>query len=104
MSSFVTVAAVDDLPPGERIVTEVNGTWIIILNVDGEYFAVEDLCSHEEYYLSEGQLDGFSLECPKHGACFDLRNGKPLCPPAITAIKRFAVRVEGGDVQVGGRL
>ncbi|MBK8025916.1 MAG: non-heme iron oxygenase ferredoxin subunit [Chloroflexi bacterium] len=104
MTDFVTVAQTHELAPGERLVAEVQGTWVIVFNIDGAYFAVEDMCSHEEYYLAEGALEGYSMECPKHGACFDVRTGQPLCPPAVSPIKRYAVRVEGDQLQVGKRL
>jgi 3-phenylpropionate/trans-cinnamate dioxygenase ferredoxin subunit len=104
MSEFVTVGALADLSPGGRWVVEAQHTWIVILNIDGALYAVEDMCSHEEYELSGGALDGFALECPKHHAAFDVRTGKPTLPPAVAPIRRFAVRVEDGMVQVGGRL
>lgn len=106
MAEFVTVCSLADLPPGERIVQEVGNTWVIVFNVGGEFYAVEDMCSHEEYYLSEGALNttDYSIECPKHGSYFDVRTGMPLCPPAVSPIKRYAVRVEGDQIQVGGRI
>jgi 3-phenylpropionate/trans-cinnamate dioxygenase ferredoxin component len=103
MAEFVTVASVDDLKPGERLVAEVGRDWVIIFNVGGTYYAVEDMCSHEEYYLSEGELDGTALECPKHGACFDITTGKHLTPPAVSPIRTFPVRVENGAIQVAKR-
>jgi 3-phenylpropionate/trans-cinnamate dioxygenase ferredoxin subunit len=103
MAEFVTVASVDDLKPGERLVVEVGRDWVIIFNVGGTYYAVEDMCSHEEYYLSEGELNGTTLECPKHGACFDITSGKHLSPPAVSPIRTFEVRVEDGAIQVAKR-
>ncbi len=103
MSDFVTIAKVEDLPPGERLVVELGRHWIVVFNVDGEFYAVEDNCTHEEYPLSEGTLDGYALECVKHGACFDVRDGKVLAPPAFVPVKTYAVRVENDDLQIAAR-
>ncbi|HVU12490.1 MAG TPA: non-heme iron oxygenase ferredoxin subunit [Phototrophicaceae bacterium] len=103
MAEFVTVATTDEIQPGDRIVVEVGDVWVVIFNVDGQYYAVEDMCTHEEYYLSEGHLDGFSLECAKHGAQFDVRTGKVLAPPALIPVKTFQVQVVGDEVQVARR-
>jgi nitrite reductase/ring-hydroxylating ferredoxin subunit len=99
--TFVTVAKTADLPVGESLVVELGRRWVLIMNVDGELFAVEDMCSHEEFALSEeGSLDGFTLTCNKHGACFDVRTGAVLCPPAMLSIKTFAVRIVEDSIQV----
>ncbi|MEO8397948.1 MAG: non-heme iron oxygenase ferredoxin subunit [Chloroflexota bacterium] len=103
MTEFVTVATTDEMAPGERIVVEVDDVWVVIFNVGGQFYAIEDMCSHEEYMLSEGEIDGYSLECPKHGARFDVRDGKVLAPPAVSPVKAYAVRVVGHEVQLGRR-
>ena len=100
MPEFVTVATVDELKSGDRIVVEIDDVWVVIFNVDNHYYALEDMCSHEEYYLSEGELDGYAIECTKHGAQFDIRNGEVLAPPAMTPVKWYQVRVQDGEVQV----
>ena len=71
--TWYTVATTDEIKPGERIVVEIDDVWVVVFNVGGQYYALEDMCSHEEYYLSEGELDGYAIECPKHGAQFDVR-------------------------------
>ncbi len=100
MPDFVTVATVDELKSGDRIVVEIDDVWVVIFNVDDHFYALEDMCSHEEYYLSEGMLDGYAIECSKHGAQFDIRNGQVLAPPANTPVKWYQVRVQAGEVQV----
>lgn len=100
MPEFVTVATVDELKSGDRIVVEIDDVWVVIFNVDDHYYALEDMCSHEEYYLSEGELDGYAIECSKHGAQFDIRSGEVLAPPAVTPVKWYQVRVQDGEVQV----
>jgi len=103
MTEFVTVATTDEMEPGDRIVVEIDDVWVVVFNVGGQYYALEDKCSHEEYMLSEGDIDGYSLECPKHGARFDVRDGKVLAPPAVAPVRAYAVRVVGDEVQVGRR-
>lgn len=100
MPEFVTVATTDELKSGDRIVVEIDDVWVVVFNVDGKYYALEDMCSHEEYYLSEGTLDGYALECAKHGAQFDIRNGQVLAPPAVIPVKWYATRIVGDEVQV----
>ncbi len=100
MPEFVTVATVAELKSGDRIVVEIDDVWVVIFNVDDHYYALEDMCSHEEYYLSEGELDGYAIECSKHGAQFDIRSGAVLAPPAVTPVKWYQVRVQDGEVQV----
>ncbi len=100
MSDFVTVATVDEIPVGERIVVEFKRNWVVIFNVDGVLYAVEDQCSHEEYPLSDGYIVDCEIECAKHGARFDLRDGHVTAPPAFSPIKVFRVRIEDGNVQL----
>lgn len=97
---FVTFGTVDEFPAGSREVFDLDRLSIILFNVDGTFYAVENMCSHAEYELDGGQLDGCSLECPKHGAWFDIRSGEALSAPAYKAIKTFPVRVEADEVQV----
>jgi 3-phenylpropionate/trans-cinnamate dioxygenase ferredoxin subunit len=100
MSDWITVAPVGDVPPGERIVVELGRHWVVIFNVDGEFYALEDQCTHEEYPLSDGALIDHTVECAKHGACFDLRTGAVVAPPAFVPVKTYPIRIENGDIQV----
>lgn len=100
MARWITVANTEELAPGDRIVVEVDDYYIAIFNVDGSYYAVEDVCTHDDGPVAEGELDGFEIECPRHGARFDLRTGEALTLPAVMPIKRFDVRVDGGEVQI----
>jgi 3-phenylpropionate/trans-cinnamate dioxygenase ferredoxin subunit len=103
MADFVTVAQVDEIPPGERLVVEMGRSWVVIFNVDGTLYALEDQCSHEEYPLSDGFIDGCEVECAKHGARFDLRTGKNTAPPALVPVRAYDVRVLGDEVQIARR-
>jgi nitrite reductase/ring-hydroxylating ferredoxin subunit len=103
MAEFVTVAKTSDIPPGERLVVQLGRTWVVIFNVDGNLYAIEDECSHEEYPLSDGILDDCEIECVHHGARFDITTGKNLSPPALIPIKSYEVLVEGDDISIAKR-
>jgi len=98
---FVTVASVDELPNGERILIDIDGEPIAVFNIAGEYFAIMDVCSHDDGPVAEGEVSGFEITCPRHGAHFDIRDGKALTLPAVVDIPAYPVRVSGDEVQIG---
>lgn len=98
---FLTVAQVDELPSGERKLIDVDGMPIVVFNIAGEYFAIADVCSHDSGPVGEGEVEGMQIECPRHGARFDLRTGKVLSLPAVVDIPAYPVRVEGDEIQIG---
>ena len=100
MSEFVTVAKLPDIPPGHIKHVDVQGKPVVLCNVDGQVFAVGNLCTHDNGPLSGGSLEGFAIECPRHGAQFDVRNGKVLRFPAARPIPAYEVHVEGDEVKV----
>ncbi|MBN2303354.1 MAG: non-heme iron oxygenase ferredoxin subunit [Anaerolineae bacterium] len=100
MPRYVTALQTADIPPGKREVVEIEGLYIAIFNVDGTYYAIEDVCTHDDGPLAEGDLDGCEIECPRHGARFDIRTGKALSMPAVVDVRAFPVRVEGDAVQL----
>ncbi len=97
---FVRVATTSDVPPGTIKAVEVEGERIALCNVDGEFRAVQDECTHEHFPLSEGQLEGDVLTCSLHGARFDVETGEVLGLPADEPVKIYQVRVEGEDILV----
>lgn len=97
---FVTVAKTSEIPPGERDVFEIQGLYIAVFNVGGTYYAIEDVCTHDDGPLAEGDLHGFEIECPRHGARFDIRTGKVLSLPAVVDVPWYPVHIEGDDIQV----
>lgn len=103
MAEFVTVATLDEIPPGERIVVELGRTWVAVFNVDGSFYAIEDRCTHDDGPLAEGELDGTVIECPRHGACFDITTGKVLTPPAFVDVPVFDVRVQDDQIKIARR-
>jgi 3-phenylpropionate/trans-cinnamate dioxygenase ferredoxin subunit len=103
MTEFVTVATTDEIPPGERLVAEVGRHWVAVFNVDGVYYAIEDLCSHDDGPLADGKLTGCVIECPRHGATFDITNGRVLSAPALVDVPAYRVRVEDDKIQIAPR-
>jgi 3-phenylpropionate/trans-cinnamate dioxygenase ferredoxin component len=92
--------SVGDIPVGQREVFDTDIASIILFNVEGQFYAVENLCSHENYELAEGELEACILKCPKHGATFDIRTGQHLSAPAYFPITIYPSRIEGNAVQV----
>jgi 3-phenylpropionate/trans-cinnamate dioxygenase ferredoxin subunit len=100
MAEWVTVARVEELPPGQWRVVDVEGTHIAVFNLQGEYFAIEDVCTHDGGILTGGTVEGSQIICPRHGARFSIKTGEALTAPAYEPTATFPVRVEKGQVQV----
>jgi 3-phenylpropionate/trans-cinnamate dioxygenase ferredoxin subunit len=100
MANYVRVARADDIPPGTKKIVEVDGIEIVVVNLEGMYYAVEDVCTHDGGPLGEGKLDGCELICPRHGARFDVRTGAATRMPAIEPAPAYAMRVENGDLLI----
>lgn len=100
MAEFVKVATTADILPGKVNVYEVNGQHIAVCNVDGDYYAIDDVCTHDGGSLDQGELQGDQIECPRHGARFDVRTGRAITLPAVRPVRSYAVQVEGDDVKV----
>ena len=102
-AEFVSIATVDDLKPGQRMVAELGRHWVAIFNVDGTYYAIDDVCTHDDGPLADGELKGCIIECPRHGATFDIRTGKVLTPPALVDVQSYEVQIVGENIQVKAR-
>jgi 3-phenylpropionate/trans-cinnamate dioxygenase ferredoxin subunit len=100
MSDWVDVASEGAFPPGTWRDVDVDGTAIAVFNLDGRYYAIENVCTHDGGILTGGSVDGDVIVCPRHGARFSIRTGEVLSPPAYEDVPTFPVRVEGGMVQV----
>lgn len=98
---FVKVASVSDISPGDMKAVEVGGEQVLLVNVEGSIHACDDVCSHSYASLSEGDLDGVEVQCPLHGALFNVTTGAVITPPADAPLRLFEIRVEGDDVLVG---
>ena len=99
---FIKVATTEELAPGQmKLVQLGEDERILLANVEGEYHAVSEVCTHAYYGLSEGDLMGEEVECPLHGSVFSVKSGQPLTPPADESLTVYPVRIEGGDILVG---
>lgn len=97
---FETIAKVTETEPGSITVHEVNGTRIALCNVDGKFYAIDDVCTHDGGPLDQGELEGNLVECPRHGARFDVTTGRPVVLPAVRPVKAYPVEVVGDEVRV----
>ncbi|MBE2202377.1 MAG: non-heme iron oxygenase ferredoxin subunit [Anaerolinea sp.] len=100
MTEYVKVARVEDIPPGTRLFYEFAEETVIIFNIAGHFYCIADLCSHDDGPLEDGDLDGYAVECPRHGARFDVRNGRALCMPATEPIPTYQVEIKDGNLYV----
>ena len=100
MGDWVFVCATAQLLPGEMATVWDGDVAITVFNHDGMFYALEDRCSHEDFELSAGVFDGAegSIECVLHGARFDVRDGRALCPPAYEPVAKFPVRVDDAGI------
>ena len=98
---YVKVAQTDELSTGQMKLVELGDERILLANVEGEYHAVAEVCSHAYAPLSEGNLIGEEIECPLHGSVFNAKTGEVLSPPAGEPLTVYPVRVEGNDILVG---
>jgi 3-phenylpropionate/trans-cinnamate dioxygenase ferredoxin component len=99
MADWVDVAPASEFPPGTHKVVDVNDVMIAVFNVDGKFYAIEDVCTHDGGILTGGPVSGCIITCPRHGATFDIRNGKALSAPAYEPTASFPVRIQAGVVQ-----
>ena len=100
MSDWVDVAKLEEFPPGERRIVDVDDVQIAVFNLDGEYYAIEDVCTHDYAPLAEAKLEGGEIVCPRHGARFCIKTGAVTAPPAYEPIPTFPVRIHEGRIQV----
>jgi 3-phenylpropionate/trans-cinnamate dioxygenase ferredoxin subunit len=98
---FSFVANEEDLPENSRLFIDWNNEPVVILNLAGSVYAVGDVCSHDNGPLGDGEVEGFDLVCPRHGAHFDIRDGKATRGPAFRDIPSYAIKVEDGKIFIG---
>lgn len=99
-NDFHYVCELAELQPNVQQTFEVDGRFVVVVSIDGNVYAIEDLCTHDGGTLGDGELDGFCLMCPRHGAKFDVRNGHAVCMPATENTPGHEVRVEGSRVLI----
>lgn len=100
MADWITVASVNEITPGTSRVVDVDGTLIAVFNIDGEYYAIEDVCTHDGGLLTGGTVERDVIICPRHGARFCIKTGAALSAPAYEATTTFPVRVQNAQIQV----
>jgi 3-phenylpropionate/trans-cinnamate dioxygenase ferredoxin subunit len=98
---YVDIATEDQLPEGERLFVEVSGKSIVIFKLAGKYFAIGDVCSHDNGPVGDGEIDENEIICPRHGGRFDITTGKATSLPALVDIPTYPVRVVEGMIQLG---
>ncbi len=100
MSDFVRVCKVGDVADPGKQIFDLGERYIVLFHVEGQFYALDDLCTHDGGPLGEGTLEGLTIACPRHGAKFDIRDGRVLCMPATSGTPRTKVKVEGDEVFV----
>ena len=98
---FVEIAPASELPNGERLFVEVADRPLVIFNIAGQFFAIGDVCTHDDGPLGDGTIEGHNIVCPRHGGEFEVRTGKATQMPAVVDIPAYPVRVVDGQIQVG---
>lgn len=100
MGDFVKVARAGEVEPGQMKKVEVGGEPVLIINYNGNYYAVSDTCTHEEESLSEGEFYENEIECPRHGAKFDIVTGEVLALPAVERLPIYEVKLNGDEILI----
>ena len=98
---YIDIVPTSELPNGERLFFEIEGKPIVIFNIAGQFFSIADVCSHDDGPVGEGDIEGYNITCPRHGAEFDVRTGKVISMPAVVDIPAYPVRVVDGMIQLG---
>ncbi|QDU48840.1 non-heme iron oxygenase ferredoxin subunit [Gimesia panareensis] len=93
MLDFEEIASVDDFKESDRLEVFIDDTPVLLLHVGEQYFAIEDVCTHDDQPLTDGCIEDGAIICPRHGARFDLQSGKALCMPATKPVRTFEVEV-----------
>jgi 3-phenylpropionate/trans-cinnamate dioxygenase ferredoxin subunit len=98
MAEWVKVAEVSELEPGAKKQIDLDGVEVALFNVDGEYYAIEDVCTHDGAPLAHGRFRGEEVTCPRHGARFNVKTGAALCMPAFEPVETYPVKVEENGI------
>jgi 3-phenylpropionate/trans-cinnamate dioxygenase ferredoxin component len=100
MSEWVDVVKATAIADGEHVTVDVDGVEVAVFKLEGQFFAIEDVCTHDGAEIASGVLDGDEIICPRHGARFCIKTGAVKSPPAYEDITCYPVRIESGIVQV----
>ena len=97
---FVKVADTKDIQPSQMKEVQIDGENICVVNIEGKYYAINSICTHEGGPLADGTLEGFEVECPWHGSKFDVRTGEVMSPPASEPEQTYQVKVDGNSILI----
>lgn len=100
MPEFHKACSKSEIADGEKLLVEVDDTLVILFRIGEDFFCIDDVCTHDGGTLSDGDHEGFEIECPRHGAKFDIRCGKAMCMPATQDTLSHEVKMEGDDIFV----
>jgi 3-phenylpropionate/trans-cinnamate dioxygenase ferredoxin subunit len=98
---FIPIIGLEDIPVGERLFIEIDQKPMVVFNIGGEFYCIADVCSHDDGPVGEGELEDYDVICPRHGARFDVRDGKVISLPAVVDIPAYPVRVKVGMIEIG---
>jgi len=98
---YLEIAPASELRNGERLFIEVEGKSIVIFNIAEQYFAIADICTHDDGPLGDGDLEGYNVVCPRHGGEFDVRTGKAVQLPVVVDVPAYPVKVVAEMIQIG---
>jgi 3-phenylpropionate/trans-cinnamate dioxygenase ferredoxin subunit len=98
---YLDIAPASELPNGERLFVDIGDRPVVVFNIAGQFFAIGDVCSHDDGPLGDGDIEGDNIICPRHGGEFEIRTGKALQLPAVVDIPAYPVRVVDGMIQIG---
>lgn len=99
--TYYAILPVEDLPNGERVFLEIDDKPIVLFNIGGYFYAIGDVCTHDGGPLGEGEIEGNEIVCPRHGARFDIRDGRAVTLPAVVDTPAYPVRVVDGQIEIG---
>lgn len=99
MGEFIKVAKITDLDPGEKMLVDYDGEDVGLFNIDGEFYAISDVCTHDDGPLVEGELEAEWIICPRHGARFNVKTGQQTMP-AFAPVPLYEVKIEGEDILI----
>ncbi len=100
MSTLIRVGEVSDVSPGTAKLVEARGKRIALFNLNGQFYALDNTCTHEGGPLADGSIEGETVTCPWHGAVFNIKTGAVLYPPAPTDVHSYKVHVDGAEIKI----